>query len=194
MTDTTPTRPRHDTDREAVSPTEAAHRLGVTPDAVRARLRRGTLPGERVDGEWRVHMPRRPEPPPPSARRDANATPTATRHDDDTTGVGALIAAKDDAIAAQREEIAFLREQLDHSRRELAAERERFDVIHREALHRIEALTAGDAGAGEPRQDAPLASPAGRSGAHGSPRPPGAAAGEAGSWVAHLWRRVRGSG
>jgi chromosome segregation ATPase len=40
---------------EAIDVLEAARRLGVTPDAVRARLRRGTLEGYRDNsGNWRV--------------------------------------------------------------------------------------------------------------------------------------------
>ncbi len=36
---------------------EVARILGVSTDAVRARLRRGTLHGEKVEGEWQVHIP-----------------------------------------------------------------------------------------------------------------------------------------
>ncbi len=50
-----------------------------------------------------------------------------------------------------KEENVYLREQLDQRSRELAAERERFDVLHREALARIPALGAG--------QDAPTSAP-----------------------------------
>ncbi len=55
---------RQDTDRPAVTRqdatvgvVEAAHLLGTTTDAVRARLRRGTLQGHKVDGEWHVVVP-----------------------------------------------------------------------------------------------------------------------------------------
>ncbi len=54
-------------------------------------------------------------------------------------------------IGQLKEENAYLRDQLDQRSRELAAERERFDVLHREALARIPALGAG--------QDTPQASP-----------------------------------
>src|SRR5215210_5654078 len=47
------------------------------------------------------------------------------------------------AIVPPMAEIAFLRVQFEQLRRDQAAERERFDVIHREALQRIEALTTG---------------------------------------------------
>ena len=65
----------------------------------------------------------------------------------------ALVAAKDDMISAQRNEIEFLREQLDQRSRELAAERERADILHREALGQIQALTAGDVAPDESAQE-----------------------------------------
>ena len=49
-------------------------------------------------------------------------------------------------------EITFLREQLEQRSWELAAERERFDVIQQLALQRIEALTMGT---GDQRQGSP---------------------------------------
>jgi hypothetical protein len=40
---------------ETIDVLEAARRLGVTPDAVRAKLRRGTLEGYRDNsGNWRI--------------------------------------------------------------------------------------------------------------------------------------------
>ena len=40
-----------------VSVTEAATALGVSNDAIRKRLSRGTIAGEKVAGQWRVIMP-----------------------------------------------------------------------------------------------------------------------------------------
>ena len=57
-----------------------------------------------------------------------------------------LLASKDAQIAQLAGETAFLRDQLDQRSRELAAERERADILHREALSRIPALPAGDLG------------------------------------------------
>jgi hypothetical protein len=59
-TDRTPTAGRQDAgshDRPSVTVAAAADRLGVTPDAVRGRLHRGTLSGEKVGTEWRVFLP-----------------------------------------------------------------------------------------------------------------------------------------
>ena len=36
---------------------EAAEVLGITRDAVRKRIHRGTLPAEKMDGEWVVALP-----------------------------------------------------------------------------------------------------------------------------------------
>ncbi len=56
-----PTEGRQDTDATrqdaTVGVVEAARILGVTADAVRSRLRRGTLPGHKVGDEWRVIIP-----------------------------------------------------------------------------------------------------------------------------------------
>ena len=41
---------------EKVSVAEAAVRLGVSTDAIRKRLSRGTLEGDKVDGVWHVHI------------------------------------------------------------------------------------------------------------------------------------------
>jgi len=35
---------------------ETARILGVTTDAVRSRLRRGTIKGHKIDGEWVVRL------------------------------------------------------------------------------------------------------------------------------------------
>jgi hypothetical protein len=129
-----PSRQRPESVRTVVGTTiplaEAALRLGITAEAVRKRIQRGKLDGHKTDDGWLVVWTgpdNRPE-----------SVPTAIQGD------APLVAALRGHVAALEADVAYLREQLDHSRRELAAERERFDVIHRAALGRIEALTAGD--------------------------------------------------
>jgi hypothetical protein len=138
--DRAPTVERPGDDRERLSVAQAAARLGLSTDAVRGRLNRGTLEGRKEADGWVVYLP-----PPPTV--DQPSATVGRASPDRAEAIEAL-------IAGQREEIAFLRAQLDHSRRELAAERERFDVIHRTALARLEALTEGAA-----RADAPVAAP-----------------------------------
>jgi len=88
-------------------------------------------------------------------------------------------------------EITYLRERLEHRdleleqrSRELAAERERADVIQQLALQRIEALTATVA---DNRQDAP----------ERAPEPPGrdegVSEGDPSSWWGRTWRRITGA-
>jgi hypothetical protein len=112
------------------------------------RLKRGTIAGEKRGGHWVVYLPG-PTQQPPTIDHTPPERPThhPTERDptpDQTAPEGSPVAAMRETIGILRSEVDFLREQLDHSRRELAAERERFDVIHREALARLEALTAGD--------------------------------------------------
>ncbi len=146
---------RPDAAPEGLTVAEAAARLAVTPDAIRRRLHRGTLAGAKtVDGEWRVWLPvdeaGAPPGPPPGQCPDAARTPPGqvdppfegSRPEATHPAVEAL-------IESQQAEIAYLREHLAERSRELAAERERFDVLHREALARIPALGAG--------QEAPVA-------------------------------------
>jgi len=61
MSDTTATGSPETPDRQrqatTVSVAEAAHALGISHDALRSRLRRGTLEGFKDGDEWRVVLP-----------------------------------------------------------------------------------------------------------------------------------------
>lgn len=114
----------------------AAAALGITADAVRARIRRGSLQATKRDGTWFVMVP-----------DDVLATPHAPvmargaapgQKEPDTTLQDAL-------LEELRSEVAFLRDQLSGTLQQLTAERQRADVLQREALVRIEALTSGGA-------------------------------------------------
>ena len=152
MTDRTPTGTRQasdrgtdrGTDRPFLSVAEAADRLGLSPDAVRARLHRGTLGGEKHAGTWRVWLSNTTT----DRTTDRQTTgdrqdPTGSRQDAPGAEVDALRGHVEDL----RADVAYLQNQLDQRSRELAAERERSDILHREALSRIGALgPGGDAG------------------------------------------------
>ena len=143
---------RQDATPAGATVAEAAARLGVTPDAVRRRLHRGTLAGAKTaEGEWRVWFPDSPPGPRPDDRQDA----ARTRPDAAPAEAEVLRA----HVTDLRDEVVYLRAQLAQRSRELAAERERFDVLHREALGRIPALGAGQ-DAPEARQDGPHAAEA----------------------------------
>ena len=145
---------RQDGDRTGLSVPDAAQRLGVTPDAVRARLHRGTLAGEKRDGPWVVFPPDADEPA-PSAHEPTGprADPTVGQQDADRTATAALIATLErenarlwEALAARTEEVR------------------RKDHIIAGLVQRVPGLPAGT-DAARARQDAPHeAEPA----AHGS--------------------------
>jgi len=138
----------------AVSVAEAAEHLGISTEAVRMRLKRRTLPGDRDQaGHWRVWIPADPTPANGDPRPSQQPTEQATQRDPtpDLTPTYALVDHLRDEVTFLRGQLADTQAALDQRSRELAAERERFDVLHREALARIPALGAG--------QDAPVAAP-----------------------------------
>jgi hypothetical protein len=164
-------RPEPKTGPVRYSVPDAARLLGISERAVRKRITAGTLVGFLSGRSYVVELPdpTAPVPEPGPARSGTGPEQQRARAAQDRTSGSELVAAKDDMIAAQRQEIEFLRDQLDQKNREQAAERERFDVIHREALHRIEALTAGDADepATMPQDASPTAPGATEAGAMG---------------------------
>ncbi len=120
--DTTDRATRHD----AVSVNEAAIALGITPDAVRARLRRGSLAGEKQGTVWTVHLD--------DARR-------VTRHDTPRDATRQRERGRDELLDELRADKHFLQEQLDRALRQLEDERQRVDVIRA-----LGAGTASDTG------------------------------------------------
>lgn len=121
----------------------AAQRLGITHDTARKRLERGHLVGEKRGGRWFVEVAESDELG-PSARTYQDKTRRETRQPDNRfADQGALIGhlvAENAWLRAQLEERG---REVDARSRELAAERERADTLHRLALVRIEALSAG---------------------------------------------------
>jgi hypothetical protein len=83
--------------------TRIRQRLGITPDAVRARLHRGTLVGEKRAGVWHVVFPLPP----------TEAGPTGTRQDATGTQQDANRPVADALIARLEAENAYLRQLLD---------------------------------------------------------------------------------
>ena len=85
--DTTDRATRHD----IVSVTEAADVLGITPDSVRARLRRGSLAGEKQGTTWRVHLDDGRRATRHDTPRDATRQRDATSRDVDLEPLAAVI-------------------------------------------------------------------------------------------------------
>ena len=103
MTDAT----RTPQDAAGLSLSDAAVRLGISPDAARKRLERGTLSGVKREGRWTVYL-----------ELDATADNVQDAIlDADRTPVDAaadsLLPATRELIEALRSENAFLRSELD---------------------------------------------------------------------------------
>ncbi len=107
----------------------------MTEDAVRKRLQRGTLKGVKTGGTWDVIET--------EELKDATPTGTATTHDTVSGRPENVPVATDSALVQHLQgEIVYLRAELATRSLELATERERADILQREALGRIEALSA----------------------------------------------------
>ena len=149
MSDCRPTVDQPSTDRppivDRLMVVEAAARLGISSDAVRSRLNRGTLEGRKEEDGWVVYLPVEPtvDQPSPAVER-----PSTDR--EPTVAPDALLTSKDETITALRDEVAFLRRELETRTDEL----QRRDVLLREALERIPQLPANVA---PPSQAAPAA-------------------------------------
>jgi chromosome segregation ATPase len=116
---------------------EAARRLGITPDAVRARLRRGSLEGYRDNtGNWRIV----------SNDTTGDTTLEALRHDTDTTrhdGVSPELARLMMAFMERMEaEQARLTEERDRLRDELQEARADADHARAEQARMAHEVTA----------------------------------------------------
>ncbi len=125
------------TDPTLFSVPAAAERMGVSTDAVRMRVKRGTLPAERLAGRLFVRLPSAA-----SIASDLSIEPTATEWLPDGDAP-AVIASKDETINRLDADVSYLRGELSGALLALAAERERSDTLQRIALDRLESLTAG---------------------------------------------------
>jgi hypothetical protein len=124
-----------------VSVYQAAEVMGVTVDAIRKRISRGTIPHERdVDGRVWVLL-------------DTDQDTASNVHDTDQpqSDAAALISAKDETIAALREQLEQANERDRENRRIIAALTSRIPVIEAPAETPEAAETAeGQQGRGEP--------------------------------------------
>ena len=139
--DRTPTDEQQDADRPdvtrqdaTVGVVEAAQLLGTTTDAVRARLRRGTLQGHKVDGEWQVIIPA-----PTVGQQDA------TEHQQDATADRQDVQQSGDRTPTV--DLAPLADLIERQANELADLREAatiWQVRARQAEEQLKVLTAGN--------------------------------------------------
>jgi hypothetical protein len=120
----------------------AAERLGLSSEAIRMRLKRGTLTGEKVNGRWVVNVPR------------LNADPTATKPPADTEDGPADEqtqrptqrdqSGERELIEALRSENAFLRSELATRTEEI----QRRDHLIAGFIQRLPELPAGQSDPG----------------------------------------------
>lgn len=136
MSDTTGNTSHNTTDvshNTTVDVATAAQLLGISDEAVRARIRRGKLRAEKVGALWRVHLPDG-EPvgtqtPPPQLSRDTtsrHATEHTTQQNTESS----------ELVDHLRGEVLYLRERLEEADRQrgylqqqLERERQRADVL-----------------------------------------------------------------
>jgi hypothetical protein len=125
MNDRTPTGRQQATNRRlTVTVSEAAAALGISPDAVRGRLQRGSLEGEKIKGTWHITLPTPSVPTGDQQATDGASTGHRQAIDGSPTGHQ-----RDELVTHLEGEVTYLREQLDRALRQLEAERERTDVL-----------------------------------------------------------------
>lgn len=128
--------------QDTVSVSEAAKALGISPDAVRKRISRGTLQGVKVNDVWRITLPR---------DRDAtmDATPDSGMDAVPSGTASSAIDAMQATITRQDEQITFLRTRLeardatiDELIGDLRNERQRVDMLEAGRLRMLQATSA----------------------------------------------------
>ncbi len=183
MTDRPPTADQQDADRRGsrgLSVAAAADRLGLTPDAVRGRLHRGTLEGEKVGTEWRVFLPTVEA----TAGRQASQQPPTAEQQDTTADRQAAAVERQETDRAADSPLVELVADLARRNEDLAAAAAMWQTRAAYLEDRLLALTAGDG----TRADAPQGSPF----APGEAQPATVAANTSTPAHAPWWRRWLG--
>jgi hypothetical protein len=124
---TDPTSTQHQTNRVTVA--DAARLMGLSAEAVRMRIKRGTLASEKIDGTVFVVLEADPTRPNSERTEDQTAERTSEQTTDQT-----------DLVDALRSEVAFLREELKDREEIRAEENRRKDTIIAQLTQRIPAL------------------------------------------------------
>jgi hypothetical protein len=135
---------------------EAAEILGITPDAVRSRLRRGTLkrsPERGEEGEVLVVMPA-PKNTDQSGDKSETDSDQSTDQSGDQSSTGRDASPTVPLVEEMREEVAFLREELRREREARVEEKRRHDTIVLQLAQRIPELEPSS----EPRDTHEMAS------------------------------------
>ena len=121
----------------------AAAALGITSDAIRARIRRGALRGEKRGGAWFVFLPEH-------ERRDTKPDRDPTgKHDTNATEPDAIedVVTRNPTVATPTIDLAPLADLIERQAKELADLREAaaiWQVRARQAEDQLKQLTAGE--------------------------------------------------
>jgi hypothetical protein len=113
----------------------AAARLGISREAVRKRLERGTLKGRKINGQWSIELPDDAD----EWTDCSDDTDSADGHSDTRTDDGRTRTDGNQLAAALRDEVAFLRRELETRDEEIR----RRDHIIAGLVQRIPELPAG---------------------------------------------------
>jgi len=141
MTDPTPEQPDAIDDPLPVATAAAA--LGITSDAIRARIRRGALRGEKRGGAWFVFLPEH-------ERRDTKPDRDPTgKHDSNATEPDAIedVVTPNPTVATPTIDLAPLADLIERQAKELADLREAAAIWQfraRQAEEQLKQLTAGN--------------------------------------------------
>ena len=106
----------------------AATRLGISREAVRKRLERGTLKGKKVNGQWYIDL-----------TGCSDDTDSADDHSDTRTDDGRTRTDGDQLVATLRDEVEFLRRELEARTEEIR----RRDHIIAGLVQRLPELSPG---------------------------------------------------
>jgi hypothetical protein len=135
-----------------VSLAEAARRLGISTEAVRKRILRGTLAGHRRGRQWVVLLPEtEAQPPSGQDNNQHNNRPDALQQPD-TTAMAVyeqLVEALQDRIASQERRIEALEQQV----ADWADESRRKDLMIARLEDRVMELPSGAPGSDESHED-----------------------------------------
>jgi hypothetical protein len=153
----------------------AAERLGITVNAVRQRIKRGTIEGYRTPAGWVVVVDRPTTDRPPTRATDHRPTTGDQPTDQRPTTT-------DQAPAVDLAPLADVISTLTRENRQLAEAAAAWQIRAMQAEERLKQLTAGDDG----DQDAPTAAPA----APGAAEPPEPAPDAPAPWW-RFWERRR---
>src|SRR5215212_6777798 len=132
--------------QDRVTIQEAARRLGVKEDAIRKRIQRGSLRHEKTE-EGRVFV---------WVDASQDAAQDASQATSQAVSQDALLGAKDETIAALREQLAQAHERDRENRRIIAALTSRIPAIEApQEVSESSETVEEQQGRGEPRPDAP---------------------------------------